>query len=116
MANVGFSLFLFTEELELASHLGNVCEALIELSPNRNTLRSRLCNELFGTLKSIKSPWHQVKDAFPELYSSAMLTGDVENALLCRWSYYGTKYWIGDDLTSLATPFLMCMKDAAKVR
>ena len=85
LATAGFALFLFTDNIQLATHIGKVSELLVEESPNRNTLRSRLANELIGTLQILQSPFHSVGLRYPELYQSAMLAGDVCSALICRW-------------------------------
>jgi len=78
-------------------------------------IRSRLCNELVSLLKSIAEPIHSVLPLYPELYNSAMHVGDVENAMMCRWSYIAASLWIGaTDLYSVSKHLVMCIKEAAK--
>ena len=94
MATAGYSVFLFTEDIELAANIGRITELLVEKSPNKHALRSRLCNELLSTLKMIKEPWHSVVALFPGVYNSAMLAGDIENACICRWTYSAGNLWV----------------------
>jgi len=112
-ATAGYSMFLFTENVRLASHIGKVSEFLVEESPNKHALRSRLCIELVVTLKSITEPWHSVMNLFPGLYNSAMISGDVENAIICRWAYcIGTFWGCAFDLLTVAKHYAKCIQDA----
>jgi len=115
LATAGYCMFLFTEEIQLASNIGKVCETLVEKSSMKHVLRSRLCNELFATLRMIKEPWHSVAMIYPDLYNSAMLSGDIENAMICRWSYCSAGFWLGSmNLTSVSRNVALCIKEVAK--
>jgi predicted ATPase len=113
-ALAGYSMFVFTEEIQLAWKLGRVSESLVEENPKRHALRSRLCNEL-TTLKSIKEPWQSVQALLPSLYDSAMLVGDVESAMTCRWAYCISALFEGTQgLASLRVEASLCVKEVAK--
>lgn len=113
LASAGYSVFLFAEDIQLASHIGKVSESLVEESPNKHALRSRLCKELVGTLKLITEPCHSVIASFPELYNSAMMAGDVENAMFCRGWYCGGSFYTGaSNLVSLSRHYVQCIKEA----
>ncbi|KAL7543135.1 hypothetical protein ACHAXR_012438 [Thalassiosira sp. AJA248-18] len=117
LVTAGYSLFLFTEDIPLASTIGRVSELLVDASPERHVLRSRVCNELYTTLKMIEQPWHAVVALYPGLYKSAMLSGDVENAMICRWSYISAGYWVAAmDLDGCFKHLLMCIKEVAKYK
>mmetsp|Transcript_35428 Transcript_35428/g.62191 ORF Transcript_35428/g.62191 Transcript_35428/m.62191 type:complete len:395 (-) Transcript_35428:148-1332(-) len=115
LATAGLSVFHFTDDIQLASHIGKVSESLVEESPKKHVLRSRLCKELMTGLRMITEPCHSVLPLYPELYNSAMLVGDVENAMICRWSYCAVSFWIGaSDLFSVSKNLVMCIKEATK--
>ena len=102
--------FSFTDEIALAYRIGNVADALIEESPNRNgtwkestyasvkcraptnfsprhptsALKARLVSELTGTLKAFSEPPQSVVSDFPEMYNAAMCAGDVPTAMNVR--------------------------------
>jgi len=115
LATAGYSVFNYTDDIQLASQMGKLSESLIEESPKKHVLRSRLCNELVSLLKSIAEPIHSVLPLYPELYNSAMQVGDVENAMICRWSYIAASLWIGaTDLYSVSKHLVLCIKEATK--
>ena len=87
--------YLLTEDLQLAGHLGKVSELLVEESSKKHRLRARLCIELYIALKLLREPWPSVVALLPGLYNSAMLVGDVGNALICLWNHAGVGYWTG---------------------
>ena len=102
--------FSFTDEIALAYRIGNVADALIEESPNRNgtwkestyasvkcraptnfsprhptsALKARLVLELTGTLKAFSESPQSVVSDFPEMYNAAMCAGDVPTAMNVR--------------------------------
>jgi len=81
----------------------------------KHVLRSRLCNELFATLKMIKEPWQSSHPIFLGLYDSAMLSGDIENAMICRFNCCIGLFWLGVlDLPSVSKYASMCIKQMAK--
>lgn len=60
----------------------------------------------------IKEPWQSVWAIYPGLYKSAMLSGDVENATICRWSYLAAGYWVGTmDISSVLKQLVPCIKE-----
>merc|ERR1719157_533873 len=93
LATAGQSLVLFAEDIQLASHLGKVSESLMVEIPNRHMLRCRLCNELVTSVKLYTEPTELVAPLYIELYHSAMMVGDFENAMMCRWSYCSIDFW-----------------------
>ena len=105
--------FLFTKDIQLASHIGKVSESLLEESRNKHALRARLCNELVGTLKVVTEPTQSIVASFPELYNSAMMAGDVENAMICRMTFCVGSFWTGaSNLVSLAKHYVQCIQEA----
>ncbi|KAL9184820.1 hypothetical protein ACHAXT_002597 [Thalassiosira profunda] len=115
LAIAGYSTFLFADDVPLALQIGRVCEALIAESPQKHLLRSRLCNELWGTLKLLREPVQAVTAEFPEMYRSAMLSGDIESAVMCRWLYPCACFWSGAlSLSSVSQHLVGCMKEASK--
>ncbi|KAL9178272.1 hypothetical protein ACHAXT_001700 [Thalassiosira profunda] len=117
LALAGHSMvrFLFTDDVLLALQTGRICEALIAESPQKHLLRSRLCNELWGVLKMIQQPMQAVTAEFPEMYRSAMLSGDIESAVLCRVTYPCACFWTGaSSLSSASQNLVGCLKEASK--
>ena len=105
--------FLFTEEIQLAFDIGKVCETLVEESPKKHILRSRLCDELFFTLKVAKEPCQSVTALLPGLTTSSLMAGDVENAVYSRWTYCCTLFYAGMiDLVSFSKYSVLCIKEA----
>jgi len=134
---------MFTEDVPLATHIGKVSESLVEESPKKNILRSRLSFELLSTLRMMREQWHSVLSLYPQYYNSAMLAGDTENATICFFmceSSYGVlillyslkkllrthqsnspyqdaagSFWSGSICISVASRLLaMCMKEAVR--
>ena len=72
--------------------------------------------ELVTGLKMITEPFHSVLSLYPELYNSAMMVGDVENAMICRGSYCSGSFRSGaSDLFSVSKLLVMCMKEAVSL-
>ena len=78
-------------------------------------LRSRLGNELIGTLKMLYEPLHSVATGWPELYHSAMMAGDPDYALVCHWNSCSCKIFMGENLSSLSIQIEILMKEAVGV-
>jgi len=115
LATAGYSIFLYTEEIQLAKNIRKVSESLVEESPKKHLLKSRLCNELFVTLKMSTEPMHCTPIVFLDYYKSAMMSGDIENALVCRWNYCCAGFWLSMlDLSSVSRYAAVCMKEMAK--
>jgi len=107
--------FHYTDDIQLAQHICKVSESLVEESPKRHLLRSRLCKELTSVLNVIVEPCISSLPIFPELYNSAMLSGDVENAMICRWWYCAVYFWIGAcSIFSASKKMVLCNQEAAK--
>lgn len=105
--------FLFTEEIQLAFDIGKVCEILVEESPKKHILRSRLCDELFFTLKVAKEPCQSVTALLPGLTTSSLMAGDVENAVYSRCTYCISLFYTGMiDLVSVSKYSVLCIKEA----
>ena len=112
LATAGYSIFYFTEDYELASNIGKVSESLVEKSSNKHALRSRLGNELIGTLKMLYEPLHSVATGWPGLYHSAMMAGeDPDYALICHWNSCSCKIFMGENLSSLSIQIEILMKE-----
>lgn len=115
LATVALSVFHITDDVQLASHLGEVCESLIEESPRKHLLRARLCHELATSLKVINEPVQSTIARLPGLYNSAMLAGDSENAMICRSLYCGQSFYTGGlDIASASKALQMCVKEAGE--
>jgi len=88
---------------------------LIDESPNRNMLRSRLCREMVGSIKIYTEPYSSVLPLLAELYNSAMLVGDVANACLCRYCSCIVEFWTAAlDLPSMSKRIISYIKEATK--
>jgi len=114
LVTAGFSLFSFTDNVELGYQIGKVGEFFIEESPNRHALRSRLSFELDGTLKAVVEPAQSVVALFHDRYDSAMLAGDVGGAMHSLLSYCLGKLHTGSELVSLSKFFVACIKQSTK--
>jgi len=114
LATAGYGLFSFTDDTQLGYRIAKVCDALIEESPNRHALRSRLCRELDCTLKGMVEPQHSLLYILPDRYNSAMLTGDVASAMICRLAFCTQSFYAGQNLISLSRTFLACIKESVK--
>jgi len=83
--------------------------------PNRHMLRCRLCNELVTSVKLYTEPTELVAPLYIELYHSAMMVGDFENAMMCRWSYCSIDFWTAaSGLFSVSNHLVNCIKEATK--
>lgn len=99
-----------SDDIRLGYRIGKVGEALMEESPNRHALRSRLNHEMYGSLKSLVEPFQSAVNCFPDVYNSAMLAGDIGNAMFsllghCIGSLHG-----GLELASITRMFEKCIK------
>lgn len=73
-------------------------------------LRSRLCTELYKTLIE---PLASVVRSLPDYYRSAMMVGDVESALNCRWVYDAGMFWSASfDLVTIIKNLTATIKEA----
>ena len=64
-------------------------------------------------LKLITEPAPSVMHRLPEVYTSAMMVGDVENAMKCRSGHCALLWWIGQsDLFSLEKHLIRCINEA----
>jgi len=112
-ATAGYSEFIFTENLQLASHIRKVTESLVEESPNKHALRARLCVEMATSM--LTEPIPSVLAHWSDLYNSAMMAGDVANAGLCRLHYCIGGFWAClFDLVTVARHFGQCIQEAGK--
>jgi len=136
--------FSFTDDIKLGYRIGKVGESLIEESPNKHALRSRLCFELDGTLKALVEPAHCVVSLLPDRYNSAMvslffhvvfllwqlslliificltqlyykLAGDTGGAMLSLLSYCIGRLHIGSELMPLSKSFAACIKQTVRL-
>jgi len=115
LTTAGYSIFMFTEDIQLASTIGKVCETLVNESPMKHVLKSRLCNELYATLKMLSEPWQSVHGYLADLYNSAIMVGDAVNASICYWSYCAGGFFTGAlDIRSVSNNLAMCIKEVAK--
>jgi len=91
------------------------CELLVEESPNKHALRSRLSNELVATLDAIVKPIQSVISRYPEMYKYSMLAGDVQSAVISRWHYCASRFVSGGvELFHLSKDFVLCIQEAEK--
>ena len=103
---------MFTEDFELACYVGTVSESLINESPARHMLRSRLCVELVA-FKLFKRLASSMLPLFPELYHSAMMVGDVESAMQCRLTCWMVEFWTAAvDLVSVSSHIVRFIEEA----
>mmetsp|Transcript_12564 Transcript_12564/g.27248 ORF Transcript_12564/g.27248 Transcript_12564/m.27248 type:complete len:1558 (+) Transcript_12564:111-4784(+) len=114
LVTAGYGLFSFTDDEQLGYRIGKVGESLIEESPNRHALRSRLCLELDITLKILVEPVQSVISTLPDRYNSAMHAGDVGTALQCRRLYCNVSFFAGTDLTTTTKQFVTCIQQLIK--
>ncbi|KAL7533852.1 hypothetical protein ACHAXR_005484 [Thalassiosira sp. AJA248-18] len=140
LAMTGHSLFLFTDDMELAYRVGKVGEYLREESPNRHSIRSRLSLIWEGGLRAVMEPAQAIIAIYPSLYDSAMLVGDVvslwcvilmlkrrpwvilftnsailqEGAMFCRLMFCAILLYMGEDLGSLPKHLDLCTQQSAK--
>jgi len=114
LVTAGFSLFSFTDDIQLGYRIGKVGESFIEESPNRHALWSRLCFELDGNLKAMVEPMQSAVGNCPDRYNSAMLTGDIDSAMMSLLAHCIGSLHIGTELTSLSKLFVACIKQSTK--
>ena len=113
------SQVLFTEnieeDIELACRIGTVSESLIDESPDRHRLRSRLCLQLVF-LTFFKGLASSMLPLFPELYHSAMMAGDLESAMMCQFNGLKVEFWTAAvDLASVSNHFVRFIKQAVRM-
>lgn len=88
---------------------------MIAHSKRQHALRSRLCIELEGTLKCMVEPVQSAVSLFPELYDSAMLTGNVALALTCRRLYCNGIFFTGkSDLMTCSKHLVKCIQQSVR--
>jgi hypothetical protein len=91
-------------------------ETLIEESPKKNVLKSRLCRELVASPKTAKEPWQSFAALFPELRTSALMAGDVESAVFCQLSRCTSEFWLRlTDLVTVSKHLEMCIEEAVSL-
>ena len=95
-------------------NIGKVAETLIEESPNRHALSSRLFLELDGVLKLLVEPAQNIQETLVERYNSAIMTGDVITALRCRLCRCAVGYFTGEPLVSLLRQLTVCIKQSVR--
>ena len=77
-------------------------------------LRSRLVVGLIA-LKFFKGLASSMLPQFPELYHSAMMVGDVESAMMCRFAWWLVEFWTAAvDLISVSNHIVRFIKDAVR--
>jgi len=114
LVTTGYGLFSFTDEARLGYRIGKVGEELIQESPNRHALRSRLVHELDGTLKAFVEPVHSLNATFHDIYNSALMSGDIDCAMLSSVGYCVGLLHTGKSLAFLATSVTACIKQSIK--
>ena len=112
LATAAFGLFTFKDDIELGYQIAKVCDTLIEESPNKHALRSRLCRELDCTLKAVVDPQQDVVPRLHDSYNSAMLAGDVETAMSCLSFFCTGSMYTGEELSSVCRKFKGCIERA----
>ena len=90
-------------------------ESFIEESPNKHALRSRLCFELDSTLKAVVEPMQSAVANCPGNYDSAMLTGDIDSAMLSHVAHCIGSLHIGLELGTLSKSFVACIKQSVRM-
>ncbi|KAL9184861.1 hypothetical protein ACHAXT_002638 [Thalassiosira profunda] len=115
LASAGYSVLLFgdSSQTQLAINLGKVSERLIAESPRKHALQTRLCHELMWTLRTMTEPMQSVVALYPDLYSSAIKCGQMDDAVLCRVAYCGGLYWTGANLEKVASHCELCIMESA---
>ncbi|KAL7547303.1 hypothetical protein ACHAWF_010625 [Thalassiosira exigua] len=114
LALVAYSISTFKSDFKLGYSLGKLSESLINESRSKHVLQSRLCNELV-IWNVLSEPGPSILARLSDLYRSAILVGDVENATWCRWNSCCMAFWSGsDNLFSLSKHLVMCTQEAEK--
>ena len=94
-----------------------MAELLIAESPKRHALRSQLCLELENSMKAVIEPAQSAIASYPSLYESAMLSGDIENAMKLGWLHCSACFYVGTiELISLSKHFRSCFKQQRKYK
>ena len=89
---------------------------MIEESPKKHSLRSRLSRELVASVKTAKEPWQSVAALLPELRTSALMAGDVESAVFCQWSHCSSEFWLRlTDLVAVSKHLELCIEQAVSL-
>ena len=89
---------------------------MIEESPQKHSLRSRLSRELVASVKTAKEPWQSVAALLPELRTSALMAGDVESAVFCQLSRCTSEFWLRlTDLVTVSKHLEMCIEEAVSL-
>ena len=108
------SQILFAEDIELACHVGTVGQTLIDESPDRHMLRSRLARE-FQSFRYFMGNALSMVPLFSELYHSAMMVGDVESAMNCQFQCWHLEFWTAAvDLNLVSNHIVRFIKEAVR--
>ena len=91
-----------------------VGKALIEESPNKNTLLARLCGYI-GWLQAVVEPVQSVVDHFADKYTAGMVVGDIESAMLSRWSHCLASFHVGKGLEEVSKHCAVCIHQAVSI-
>lgn len=94
--------------------LSIVAKFLVEESPNRDALKSRLCLELYGTLIGMFEKVTSIK--FAENYRSAMLVGEVDCAVtILLYQTQALFHTAEVDLKKVKRLYIDCIKQAVRL-
>eukprot|EP00581_Thalassiosira_minuscula_P014649 CAMPEP_0183717158 /NCGR_PEP_ID=MMETSP0737-20130205/10846_1 /TAXON_ID=385413 /ORGANISM="Thalassiosira miniscula, Strain CCMP1093" /LENGTH=1487 /DNA_ID=CAMNT_0025946545 /DNA_START=29 /DNA_END=4489 /DNA_ORIENTATION=+ len=117
LITAGWTLYTFSDEIseiQFSYKVSKVGESLIRERPNKNSLIARTSGYI-SWLKAAVEPVQTVITDFADHYNCGMLTGDIESAMLSRWSYCAGSLYVGMiPLRSLSKQFVMCVKQSAK--
>lgn len=91
-----------------------VGKALIEESPNKNTLLARLTGYI-GWLQVVVEPVQSIVDDFADRYKAGMAVGDIESAMLSRWSHCASSFHVGKGLEEVSKHCAVCIHQAVSI-
>ena len=89
-------------------------EALIEDSPKKHALRSRLAHELTHAIGLFEPLQKLTKSFYPDGYQSAMLTGDHATALMCKLLFCTGGLCFGAPLQTLTNHLISCIQQSLR--
>ena len=91
--------------------IGKVGERLIQDRPSKHILQVQLCLELDCSLKPLVEPLKKVAELLPHRYESAMLVGDIRNALAYQFTYCVFQFFLGSQLNLVSKHLVMTIRE-----
>jgi len=101
LSMAGYSIVNFGSDISTGYRVSKLAEALIELNPVRQALKTRLVTIWYGHSKPYVEPIQSAREIFVDLYNQCMLVGDVENAMYSWLFYCNLGFHIGSNLDNV---------------